>query len=38
MESYLSNGEGMPLTNGKKDPFEERVRKCAGTPDFFLSS
>jgi len=38
MESYLFNGEGKPLTNGKKEPFEELVRKCAGTPDFFLSS
>ena len=38
MESYLFNGEGVPLTNGKKEPFEELVRKCAGTSDFFLSS
>jgi exonuclease SbcC len=38
MESYLFNGEGKPLTNGKKEPFEDFVRKCAGTPDFFLSS
>jgi exonuclease SbcC len=38
MESYLFNSEGVPLTNGKKEPFEEFVRKCAGTPDFFLSS
>jgi exonuclease SbcC len=38
MESYLFNGEGKPLTNGKKEPFEELIRKCAGTPDFFLSS
>jgi exonuclease SbcC len=38
MESYLFNGEGKPLTNGKKEPFEELVRKCAGTPEFFLSS
>jgi exonuclease SbcC len=38
MESYLFNGEGIPLTNGKKEPFEELVRKCAGTADFFLSS
>jgi exonuclease SbcC len=38
MESYLFNGDGKPLTNGKKEPFEERIRKCAGTPDFFLSS
>ena len=26
MESYLFNGEGKPLTNGKKEPFEELVR------------
>jgi exonuclease SbcC len=38
MESYLFNGEGKPLTNGKKEPFEELIRKCAGTPEFFLSS
>jgi exonuclease SbcC len=38
MESYLFNEEGKPLTNGKKEPFEELVRKCAGTPEFFLSS
>ena len=38
MESYHFNGDGKPLTNGKKEPFEELVRKCAGTPDFFLSS
>ena len=38
MESYLFNGEGKPLTNGKKEPFEEFVRKCAGSPGFFISS
>src|SRR5208282_6315733 len=38
MESYLFNGDGKALTNGKKEPFEELVRKCAGTPEFFLSS
>jgi exonuclease SbcC len=38
MESYLFNGDGKPLTNGKKEPFEDLIRKCAGTPDFFLSS
>src|SRR5208337_4099224 len=38
MESYLFNGDGKPLTNGKKETFEDLVRKCAGTPDFFLSS
>jgi len=38
MENFLFDGEGVPLTNGKKEPFEELVHKCAGTPDFFLSS
>jgi exonuclease SbcC len=38
MESYLFNGDGKPLTNGKKEPFEEFIRKCAGTPEFFVSS
>ena len=38
MESYLFNGDGKPLTYGKREPFEELVRKCAGTPEFFLSS
>jgi len=38
MESYLFNGEEKSLTNGKKEPFEDLIRKCAGTPDFFLSS
>src|ERR1019366_10640630 len=38
MESYLFNGEGKPLTNGKREPFEELIRKRAGTPEFFLSS
>ena len=36
--AICSTGTGKPLTNGKKEPFEELVRKCAGTPDFFLSS
>jgi exonuclease SbcC len=38
MESYLFNGEGAPLTNGKKEPFEGHVRKHIGTAEFFLSS
>lgn len=38
MESYLFNADGAPLTNGKKEPFEELVRKYVGTPNFFLSS
>jgi exonuclease SbcC len=38
MESYLFNSDGVPLTNGKKEPFEELVRRIAGTPEFFLSS
>jgi len=38
MESYLFNGDGKALTNGKREPFEEAVCNCAGTPEFFLSS
>ncbi len=38
MESYLFDAAEAPLTNGKKEPFEELVRKYVGTPDFFLSS
>jgi len=38
MEGYLFNGGGKPLTNGKKESFEEFVGKIAGTPEFFLSS
>jgi exonuclease SbcC len=38
MESYIFNGEGEPLTNGKKEPFEGHVRKHIGTAEFFLSS
>ncbi len=38
MESYLFNGEGAPLTNGKKDVFQELVRKRIGTIAFFESA
>jgi len=38
MESYIFNGEGAPLTNGKKEPFEGHIRKHIGTAEFFLSS
>src|SRR5205823_14111845 len=39
MESYLFNGEGTPLTNGKKEPFDVMIRKCTGTsPGFLLAS
>ena len=39
MESYLFNGEGTPLTNGKKEPFDAMIRKCTGTsPGFLLAS
>src|SRR5438552_9797744 len=39
MESYLFNGEGAPLTNGKKEPFDALIRKCTGTsPSFLLAS
>ena len=38
MESYLFNG-GVPLTNGKKEPFDAMIRKCTGTsPGFLLAS
>src|SRR5947208_11001432 len=39
IESYLFNGEGAPLTNGKKEPFDATIRKCTGTsPGFLLAS
>jgi exonuclease SbcC len=38
MESYLFNGEGAPLTNGKKDVFQELIRKRIGTVAFFESA
>ena len=38
MESYLFNGEGAPLTNGKKDVFQELIRKRIGTIAFFESA
>ena len=38
MESYLFNGEGAPLTNGKKDVFQELIRKRIGTIEFFESA
>src|SRR2546428_8111537 len=39
MESYLFNGEGAPLTNGKKESFDAMIRKCTGTsPGFLLAS
>ncbi len=38
MESYLFNGEGAPLTNGKKDVFQELIRKRIGTLAFFESA
>ena len=38
MESYLFNGEGAPLTNGKKECFQELIRKRIGTPDVFRVS
>src|SRR5271157_3684527 len=38
MESYLFNGEGAPLTNGKKDVFQQLIRKRIGTIAFFESA
>src|SRR5205807_7850725 len=28
MESHLFDGEGVPLSNGKKEPFDALIRKC----------
>jgi len=38
MESYLFNGDGAPLTNGKKEVFQELIRKRIGTMEFFESA
>jgi exonuclease SbcC len=38
MESYLFNEGGEPLTNGKKDAFQELIRKRIGTIAFFESA
>jgi DNA repair protein SbcC/Rad50 len=38
MESYLFDGEGKPLTSGKKDAFQEAISKRVGTPELFLAS
>jgi DNA repair protein SbcC/Rad50 len=38
MESYLFDGRGMPLANGKKDSFDDAVRKRVGTVELFLAS
>lgn len=38
MESYLFDGEGKPLTSGKKDAFQEAINKRVGTPELFLAS
>jgi DNA repair protein SbcC/Rad50 len=38
MESYLFDGQGTPLTSGKKDAFQEAISKRVGTPELFLAS
>jgi DNA repair protein SbcC/Rad50 len=38
MESYLFDGQGEPLTSGKKDAFQEAISKRVGTPELFLAS
>ena len=38
MESYLFDGAGASLTNGKKDVFQELIRKWIGTIAFFESA
>lgn len=38
MESYLFDGDGVALANGKKDPYQEAIRRRIGTADFFQAS
>jgi exonuclease SbcC len=38
MESYLFDGAGAPLSNGKKDVFQQLIRKRIGTIEFFESA
>jgi DNA repair protein SbcC/Rad50 len=38
MESYLFDGQGTPLTSGKRDAFQEAISKRVGTPELFLAS
>ncbi len=38
MESYLFDGRGIPLANGRKEAFQEEIRKRVGTVELFLAS
>src|SRR5215467_2054941 len=38
MESYLLDGEGVALANGKKDAFQEAIRKRVGAVQLFEAS
>ncbi len=38
MESYLFDSQGVALASGKKDAFQEVIRKRIGTADFFQAS
>ena len=38
MESYLFDGLGLALVNGKKDAHQEAIRKRLGTADFFQAA
>lgn len=38
MESYLFDAGGTPLTDGKKEAFQEEIAKRVGTPQLFLAS
>jgi len=38
MESYLFDGQGLALVNGKKDAHQEAIRKRLGTADFFQAA
>ena len=38
MESYLFDGQGVALANGKKDAYQEAIRKRIGTVELFEAS
>ena len=38
MESYLFDGQGVALANGKKDAYQEAIRKRLGTVELFEAS
>jgi len=38
MESYIFDNKGVALVSGKKEPFQEFIRKRVGTMEYFLAS